>query len=107
VSIPYEQFIRIVPRYHQICSSDFVTQRWIDYLYNPAMTPFYYPQDFRATASQQFQLLAILCRLSAQAIDDGLRSLNNTKLITSQALSKNLLDAQMQAHIDAFKKKHT
>jgi hypothetical protein len=30
-------------------------------------------------------------------------SLNNTKLIT-QALSKNLLDAQMQGHIDAFKK---
>ena len=104
VSIPYEQFTRLTPSYHQICSSDFVTQRWINYLYNSTTTPFYYPEDFRATASQQFQLLANLCQLSAQALNDDLHSFNITKLITVQLMSGKLLDAKMQAHIDAFKK---
>jgi hypothetical protein len=103
VSIPYEQFVQFEPSYHQVCSSDFITQRWIDYLYNSTTTPFYHHMDFRLTASQQFQLLAILCRLSAQAINASLRSFNNTKLITAQLLSKNLFDAQIQAHIHAFK----
>ena len=103
VAIPYEQFAQFAPQYHQVCSSDFVTQRWIDYLYNPSTTPFYYPEDFRSTASQQFQLLAILCRLSIQAINDSLHLFNNTKFISAQLLSKNLFRAQIQAHIHAFK----
>jgi hypothetical protein len=103
VSVPYEQFVRLEPRYHQVCSSDFVTQRWIDFLYDPEATPFYYPEDFRATASQQFQLLAILCRMRIQAINASLRSFSNTSLVAAELLSEKHFDAQIQAHIDAFK----
>jgi hypothetical protein len=104
VSVPYGQFVQLAPSYHQVCSSDFVTQRWIDYLYDPATTPFYYEQDFRATASQQFQLLAILCRMRIQAINASLHSFANTSLVAAELLNEKHFDAQMQAHIDAFKK---
>lgn len=104
ISIPYGEFVQLKPSYHQICSSKLVTQQWIDFLFDRTTTPFYYVQDFRATASQQFQLLAILCQLSAQAIDNGLRSFTSTAFISGQLLSKIRLSAQMQADIDAFKR---
>lgn len=104
VSIPYEEFIQLDVSYHQVCSSDFVTQRWIDYLYNPKRTPFYFAEDFRATASQQFQLLAILCRLSIEATDEGLRSFNKTKLVSTELFSKDLLDIEIQTAMNTFRK---
>ena len=32
ISIPYNNFITIQPEYHQICSSDFVSSEWINYI---------------------------------------------------------------------------
>jgi len=40
-SILHGQFIELVPIYHQVCSSDFVTQRWFDYLFDSGRSPFY------------------------------------------------------------------
>ena len=34
MSIKYKSFLQIEPRFHQICSSDFVSNEWITYLYN-------------------------------------------------------------------------
>ena len=33
ISINYEKFISFHPTFHQICSSDFVTEQWINYFY--------------------------------------------------------------------------
>ncbi|CAF1319985.1 unnamed protein product [Adineta ricciae] len=33
ISISYGQFVRTSPRFHQVCSSDFVTQEWINSLF--------------------------------------------------------------------------
>ncbi|UJR24272.1 hypothetical protein I4U23_027239 [Adineta vaga] len=102
VSISYGQFIQLIPTYHQVCSSQFITNEWINLLFNPATTPFYHAADFRSTGSQQFQLLAILCRTSAQSTDDNLRSFLNTELISEKLLSQTRLIAQIQADINAF-----
>ena len=32
VAIPYHKFIRLTPIFHQVCSSDFVTESWINLL---------------------------------------------------------------------------
>jgi hypothetical protein len=102
-SILHGQFIELVPIYHQVCSSDFVTQRWIDHLFDLRKTPFYFAADFRSTASQQFQVLAALCRFSAQGIKYGLDSFFGTELISNKIMSKAFFLAEIQAHIDAFK----
>ncbi|CAF1237186.1 unnamed protein product [Adineta ricciae] len=103
ISIPYEQFVHFAPRYHQICSSDFVTQQWIDYLYNSTTTHFYFIVDFRLTASLQFRFLRNLCQQSIQAINTSLQSLNNNHFITVLLLEKDEFDIHMKAHIDALK----
>ncbi|CAF1033170.1 unnamed protein product [Adineta steineri] len=102
-SIRYGEFMNQIPSYHQICSSDFVTQRWIDALFDSTKTPFYFPVDFRSTASQQFQLLAALCRSTARGINDSLQSFFRSELITEKLMTKAFFQARIQADIDTFK----
>ncbi|CAF1197608.1 unnamed protein product [Adineta steineri] len=102
-SVPHKEFISLQPIYHQVCSSDFVTQRWIDYLFHSIEHSFYFYADFRSTAVQQFQLLAILCQLSIQETKDGLDLFFHTEIISDKLMSKDFLVAETQARIGTFK----
>ncbi len=71
ISVPYENFISILPIYDQICSSDFVSQQWIDYLFYEN-TSYYFQLDFRHSALAQFQILRTLCQQAQQVVDNSL-----------------------------------
>ncbi|CAF0846073.1 unnamed protein product [Adineta steineri] len=102
-SIRYGELMNHIPTYHQVCSSDFVTQRWIDALFDSTKTPFYFPIDFRSTASQQFQLLAALCQSSARGINDSLQSFFRSELISEKLMIEDFFLTKIRADIDTFK----
>ncbi|CAF3968433.1 unnamed protein product [Adineta steineri] len=103
-SVPHKDFISLQPIYHQVCSSDFVTQRWIDYLYDSTKHSFYFHADFRSTAMQQFQLLAILCQSSIQETEDGLDLFFHTEIISGKLMSEDFLLAEAPSRISAFQR---
>ncbi|CAF4216179.1 unnamed protein product, partial [Adineta steineri] len=103
-SVPHKEFISLQPIYHQVCSSDFVTQRWIDYLFESTEHSFYFHADFRSTAMQQFQLLAILCQSSIQETEDGLILFFHTEIISDKLMSQDFLAAETEARIKTFKR---
>ncbi|CAF1193981.1 unnamed protein product [Adineta steineri] len=103
-SVPHKEFISLQPIYHQVCSSDFVTQRWIDYLFESTEHSFYFYADFRSTAMQQFQLLAILCQLSIQETEDDLDLFFHTEIISGKLMSKDFLLADAYSRINASKR---
>ncbi|CAF1437745.1 unnamed protein product [Adineta steineri] len=73
ISIPYQSFLTIKPRFHNLCSSQFVSQDWINYLYGDGDLVYRYSfTDFRASAVGQFQLLASLCEISQETVNDSL-----------------------------------
>ncbi|CAF4290527.1 unnamed protein product, partial [Adineta steineri] len=73
ISIPYKSFLTIKPRFHDLCSSQFASQDWINYLYGARNLVYRYSfTDFRASAVGQFQLLASLCEISQETINDSL-----------------------------------
>lgn len=50
LSIKYQSFLTIKPRYHQICSSEFISDRWIEYLYGEGdLDNRFLRTDFRAS----------------------------------------------------------
>ncbi|CAF1041718.1 unnamed protein product [Adineta steineri] len=103
-SVPHKEFISLQPIYHQVCSSDFVTQRWIDYLFESTEHSFYFHADFRSTAMQQFQLLAVLCQSSIQETGDGLDLFFHTEIISGKLMSKNFLVDEAHSRISVFKR---
>lgn len=101
ISISYEKFLELSPLFHQVCSSDLITDEWISFLYDPEKTPLRYPADFRATAFNEFQILRELCSLSITAILDGIETLYKSELISGELLNEKLFQAQVEADISA------
>ncbi|CAF1092079.1 unnamed protein product [Adineta steineri] len=87
VSNPYHKFIQLSPKFHQICSSPFVDDKWISslFLFNATSHNIL---DFRTFTFAQFQSLALLCHTAYQAVYDGYRTFNSTHLITNYLLSR-------------------
>ena len=70
IAIAQKQFISLTRTVHQICRSDFITDKWFSFL-NAAST-LYISSDFRFTGSLLFQIIASFCHLSDDAIQNGL-----------------------------------
>ncbi|CAF5036020.1 unnamed protein product [Rotaria sp. Silwood1] len=102
ISTPYEQFINIIPKYNQICLSDFISQKWIDYLFYEN-TSYFFQLDFRHDASSRFQILRTLCEQAQKTINDKLGEFYLLQFITNELISTILFDAQIDTFIQLFK----
>ncbi|CAF1531587.1 unnamed protein product [Adineta ricciae] len=102
ISISYGDFVSLQTTIHQVCVSDFVSDRWINALFFGLNTSFFDIYDFRITASSQFEALAGFCRLSQANILQSISSFYKNKLITPQILSKKTLEAQVEGLIKQF-----
>ncbi|UJR20676.1 hypothetical protein I4U23_023797 [Adineta vaga] len=105
VEVPYETFINISYKFHPVCSSIFVSERWINLLFSPDMT-YYHPFDFRSTGTNQFQLLASLCLFANRILQDAVDDFLSTALLSPQVLSISSLTSQTEV-ISEFVKTST
>ncbi|CAF2946098.1 unnamed protein product [Rotaria sp. Silwood2] len=102
-SIPYSQFVSLNSQFHQVCSSDFVSEEWFSSVFN-ANTSNYYPLDFRLMASAQFQVLSVLCRTSRQAVIDAVHGFAATTILSPNAMSRDVLNSYVGTSIEQFQK---
>jgi hypothetical protein len=102
ISLPYGNFTSLQASFHQVCSSDFVTDRWFEAINFGANSTYFYLLDFRTYGSAQFQALAGLCRLSKASIEQSIAFFYLNTLLSPQVLSENVLRSQIQASIDQF-----
>ena len=98
VNIPYNTFLSFSPRYHQICSSEYISQSWISSLFSDNITR-YFPLDFRISASSQFQTLAFLCRTTSTFVSNALLEFGMNRLLSTHVLSPINFDAQNAASV--------
>jgi hypothetical protein len=101
----YSSFIvSLTPKFNQICSSDFVSEQWLNYV-NYRLLPqieYHLLFDFRHSAYSFFQMLRTLCTLISQTIDDRLINFYATALITNNLLSEEIFLATTLASKDQF-----
>lgn len=95
ITIPYGAFISISVQYHPICSSFFVSDSWIDMLFNQNIG-YYIQIDFRSSASGQFQLLSSLCSLAKRAVNDTLNDFLSDIFLSINSFSPESLETQSQ-----------
>ncbi|CAF1557465.1 unnamed protein product [Adineta ricciae] len=100
-SIQYQTFLDIKYHFHQICSSDFISDRWIEYIYsNTYYIYLVYPRYFTYSTSGQFQLLQIFCQLSHQFVNDTFLQLLTSYFINIQLLSFDTFHQRIQMQIN-------
>jgi hypothetical protein len=103
-TIPYQQFISLSPILHQVCSSDFVTDRWLSIMQNIVD---YSAEDWRNRAYLQFKLLSNLCQLANNTIDDAVHHFLLESLIVSSMLSELEFKAQLETTLNQFSQSTT
>ncbi|CAF1479370.1 unnamed protein product [Adineta steineri] len=106
ISITYGLFMTIEPSFHQICSSSFVSDRWINYLYDGGnLADRFTHTDFKYSAFAQFQLLSSFCDLSYSIVNDTLSQLITNNLINLDLLSFDLFDQQIKVIVNDLKER--
>ena len=104
LTIPYRRFVQISPRFHQICSSDFVSSdhQWIK-LFSPFLFDDTYPYDgFRRFITPQFRALASLCTIANGTVTDALSAFMSSALISEQAMSMDTVQSQITSAVAQF-----
>ncbi|CAF4128482.1 unnamed protein product, partial [Rotaria sordida] len=97
ISIPYETFLNIEPHFHDLCSSQFISDEWIYYLYGEGNLFHRFSfDDYRYSAPGQFLLLSSFCKLSQGKVNHTLSRLLASYFINSQLLSENHLIEQIE-----------
>ncbi|CAF1463847.1 unnamed protein product [Rotaria sordida] len=108
ISISYEKFLNVTYILHQVCTSAFVSPKWLTYLasFDPTLVPSWtdtrFSRNFRTIGASYFQFLANFCSLSQININDALNVFINTKFINDHVLPPSLFVQQTQAMIESF-----
>ena len=100
VSIPQNTFINLEPRFHQICSSDFISKDWLNLMNSIGFHQV--SNDFSFTGGLFFQTLQSFCRLANQTINNALKIFYHTDFIIAQALTESMFNVQIDALIQQF-----
>ena len=58
ISLLYDEFTKIKKRFHQICSSNFISDRWIKTINSGSNVTYVYYNDFQTDGSAAFQALS-------------------------------------------------
>ncbi|CAF3867982.1 unnamed protein product [Adineta steineri] len=103
LSMKYKSFLNLTTRFHEICSSDFISDRWLSYLYEKRDNDKRHsPYDFYNSAVGQFKLLSTFCNLSNETVSESIFQLGSTDLINNQLLSSYILNNTIEMFINEF-----
>ena len=102
ISLPYGDFTEIRASYNQLCSSDFVSDRWIRAIYSGANSTYFFLRDFRLFGSAQFQALAGFCRLTNLTVQQSITSFSSDIFLSSQVLSEAFVRSQTKSAVEQF-----
>jgi hypothetical protein len=106
ISIDQQNFISFHPTFHQICSSDFISTQWIDYLI--ALDDVLADSlDLRSIGPSYFSTLLSFCNLSLETINNALIIFNSTKYVTKNVQQTDLFQSQTEQIVNLFKKTTT
>jgi hypothetical protein len=83
ISFSYDKFVSSNVSFHQVCSSDFVSDRWIASLFYGIDAGLFLQNDFRSVGFAQFRALASFCQLSQTNVNQILSLFGSSLFIST------------------------
>ncbi|CAF1232058.1 unnamed protein product [Adineta ricciae] len=105
ISILYNNFVvNINVTYHPICSSGFITDKWINFFGLYVLNSAWWLQniDFRAWGIIYFRLLQSLCSLADSTVADGIGQFYASAFISTTAMSTSQFQVQIDGTLELF-----
>ncbi|CAF1121633.1 unnamed protein product [Adineta steineri] len=95
-STNYDKFVTTKVNFHQICSSEFIQQAWIDKLFTNKDISIESIDDVRITLSFFWQTIAGLCIASGKSWNDVLANFGTTSFITPTVVAEQVIRIQAE-----------
>ena len=96
-AINYGKFVTVGVQYHQVCSSQFIEQNWIESIYIHGNMTLTRLNDFRAFLSAFWQIIASFCLVGKQSLVDTIATFHQENFLTPAAVEERYLIAQAQS----------
>ena len=106
ITITYDRFLRIQYTLHQVCTSAFVTNAWIDYLNTYSLSRVTY-DDFRWTGTTTFQGLSSLCELVNRTISVRLTQFYSSRYIGVSVTPFEVFQSEIYSFVSQFRSSMT
>ncbi|CAF4327728.1 unnamed protein product [Rotaria sp. Silwood2] len=104
VSMNYSTFITIEPYFHQVCSSDLISDAWINYVKGDNVMNDYAPiYDYLNSGVFYFQLLSLLCQHAQQTVNISIKAFVQTQFLSSQVIPQNRFETKVNSSINDWK----
>lgn len=100
MAVSYRSFLNIQPIFHQLCSSDFVQQDWIDHLTSLDID---LSDDFTYLGALIFRSLTAFCHSTNQTVANALDKFLANPLINEEMLEQDRFQQQIQATLESFR----
>jgi hypothetical protein len=100
LGIIYDTFVTTHVHFHQVCSSQFIEQEWIDLVFaehNRSSLSF---DDFRLTLSFFWQIIAGFCVISNQTWTDALAGFSSSHTFSPTAMGDDAVRIQVQSALN-------
>ena len=103
ISISYMKFLHINYTLHQVCSSMFTDEEWIEYLVTNYVGQDLYSNDFRINAFSAFRALQHLCETVNATIVNNLEQFYLNDYITPNVAYRILFESQVDTFVNQFR----
>jgi hypothetical protein len=103
ISIEYKYFLTIDTTSHSICSSDFISEKWRDYLFLDKDWNRYDRRDIRVRGAAYFSFLSNLCQISQATINNSVNQFLNDRFINTQLITETEFEIQIDNSILQFR----
>ena len=106
--ISHEDLGSLSPTLHQVCSSDFVNDKWIASIFSldlfSARMQYF---GWYGLSTRHFRLLSTLCQLANRTVSDSVHRFDKQSLITLNVIPEADFNAQLNITFDQFKQSFT
>ena len=100
ITINYDKIMNVNYTFHQLCTSDFISEKWIKFV--SGNVTIMYTNDFRGTASYLFRGLLMFCQSLNTSISGSLDRFYSSQYISGSLISYELFQTQMDSRILQF-----
>ncbi|CAF0992437.1 unnamed protein product [Adineta steineri] len=103
IAVPFEKFVTWLPRLHQLCSSDFITENWITLL-SLSQSDFvgWYEMDWFGFGGTHFRFLSTLCQLANKTVTDAIQRFDIQSFITLNVTTETSFNIQLHIIVNDF-----
>lgn len=100
IGISYDAFVTAHARFHQVCSSQFVQQAWIDAVFAQQNDTSFSSDDFRISLSFFWQIIAGFCKISNTTWSDIVAGFNASSAFNPVAITEQAIRSQVRVALE-------